>query len=117
VPVPQSGEVPEVLRAYCGEAIAPGCADLLTAISGMPCQSCLAASPVPLLALPRTPRSPVAPEWDDTGWWDLGLRSDQKITARFVLLLLLQDPDRDWSVAEVAARLGHDPHTVNLILL
>lgn len=41
VPVPMSGGMPEVLRAYCGVPIQPGGADLLPTMSGMPCERCL----------------------------------------------------------------------------
>lgn len=51
VPVPCPGALPAVLSAYCGVVIAPGMAELLTAISGMPCEPCLARSPIPVFAL------------------------------------------------------------------
>ncbi|MFD2400082.1 hypothetical protein ACFSZT_16295 [Prauserella oleivorans] len=41
VPVP-SEPVPDELVAYCGARILPGQADLLSHLTGMPCDSCLA---------------------------------------------------------------------------
>lgn len=127
VPVPDSAEIPQALRAYCGAEILPGAGELLDGVRGMPCERCLARSPIPAFAILRTlpaparvlldPGSAMDTGRDVVGWWDLGLRPEQKITARFVLLLLLQDPARDLSVAEIAVWLGCEVYTVNLIML
>lgn len=120
VPVPQSGDVPEVLRAYCGQEIPPGTAELLDGMSGMPCEPCLARSPIPAFAMLRSLLSATGaepPRDDVAAWWDLGLQPEQKIAARFVLLVLLQESARPLSVGEIALWLGQDPHTVNLIML
>jgi hypothetical protein len=62
VPAPDSDGVPEVLRAYCGTPILPGTADLLDGVTGMPCQNCLARSPIPAFAMLRTlPTTPPGP--------------------------------------------------------
>jgi hypothetical protein len=53
VPVPETGEVPPVLRAHCGATIAPGTADVLPTLSGMPCEPCLAGSRLPAFAMLR----------------------------------------------------------------
>jgi hypothetical protein len=53
VPVPNVVDVPEVLRAYCGQQIAPGTAERLNRVCGMPCEPCLARSPVPAFAMLR----------------------------------------------------------------
>src|SRR5205814_3775947 len=99
VPVPQSAEVPDTLRAYCGQEIHPGAADMLGAITGMPCEACLARSPIPAFALPRVlpPSTPalVGPEpggEEPAAWRDLAFSPEQRIAVRFVLLLLLQTP-------------------------
>jgi hypothetical protein len=133
VPVPRSGQTPDVLRAYCGRMIAPGTADLLDRISGMPCEACVARSPIPAFALTRVLPSGVAEDAVGGGdevaaWWDLGLQPEQRIAVRFVLLLLLQDPARRrpgdesalvWplSVGEIAVWLGQDTHLVTLVML
>lgn len=44
VPIPGSGPVPDRLHALCGEPIAPGDAEVLNRIAGMPCEACLVAS-------------------------------------------------------------------------
>lgn len=125
VPVPDSAAVPEVLCAYCGLEIEPGTAELLDSMSGMPCERCLAHSPSHTVLMRRG--LPLGSDDSSVGfglergavaeWWDLALQPEQKIIARFVLLLLLQDPARPVCVAEIADRLEHDPYTVNLILL
>lgn len=122
VPVPHSGDVPDVLRAYCGQEIPPGAAELLDGIAGMPCEPCIARSPIPAFAMLRTlPATATTEEVeqrsDVAAWWDLGLQPEQKIAARFVLLTLLQRQDRPLSVGEIALWLGQDPYTVNLIML
>lgn len=53
VPVPHVDGVPEVLRAYCGEEILPGAAELLGGVSGMPCNQCLSCSRIPAFAMLR----------------------------------------------------------------
>lgn len=122
--VPESREVPVVLRAYCGLEIARGAAELLDGISGMPCEECLARSPIPAFEMLRG-LSPAAPQLgpgtgvgrrDVAQWWEWGLRPEQRITARFVLLILLQDPTRYRSLAEIAVWLELDAHTVDAIL-
>lgn len=45
-PVSTADGWPEVLRAYCGFAIAPGQAEQLDAPTGMPCVLCLLRMPV-----------------------------------------------------------------------
>jgi hypothetical protein len=40
-PVPAGRGIPSQLTALCGLAITPGMADLVTAITGMPCSACL----------------------------------------------------------------------------
>jgi predicted transcriptional regulator len=125
VPVPDSHEVPEALQAYCGAGIAPGTAELLSEMSGMPCEPCLARSPLPAFALLRgvpIESGHATVEGSHAGrdlaaWWNLGLLPEQRIAARFVLLLLVQDPARSRTVGEIAERLDVEPPTVNLILL
>jgi hypothetical protein len=49
VPVPvDTADLPATLTAYCGLQIEPRSAELLTSISGMPCEQCMARSPSPL---------------------------------------------------------------------
>jgi len=124
VPVRECREVPMVLRAYCGAPIPPDGADLLSAVTGMPCEQCLARAPIPPFGMLHTPLTgatdPAAgsdqPE-DHTvvGWWDLALRPEQQLNARLVLLVLLQDPVLHRPATEVALRLGQDAHTVHLV--
>ena len=125
VPIPQADEVPDFLRAYCGEEILPGTAELLEGMSGMPCEPCLARSRIPVFAMLRMIPYETVPMVDGAererevaaAWWDLALQPDQKITARFVLLRLLQNQPPVFSVGEIALWLGQDPHTINLIML
>lgn len=42
--IPDSGPVPDQLRALCGEPIVPSDAEVLNRIAGMPCEACLVAS-------------------------------------------------------------------------
>lgn len=44
VPIPGSGPVPGELLALCGEPIAPGDAEVMNRVCGMPCEACLARS-------------------------------------------------------------------------
>jgi len=44
VPIPDSGPIPGLLSALCGEPIAPGDAEVLNGICGMPCEACLTRS-------------------------------------------------------------------------
>lgn len=53
VPMPQGHDAVAALSAYCGVVIRPGTTEVLTAISGMPCESCLARSPMPVFELLR----------------------------------------------------------------
>lgn len=117
-------EVAVTLRAYCGAEIAPGTAELLNGISGMPCETCLARSPIPAFALLRV--LPVGmgdgesqQRWDQhrDGWSDRALSPEQRLAARFVLLAMLQEPTGAMTVGEIAGRLRQDPRTVHLILL
>ncbi|TWE29311.1 hypothetical protein [Prauserella muralis] len=58
VPVPPGDTVPERLTAYCGQRFRPGQAELLTHITGMPCEACLAVSArdlAPARLLPALP--------------------------------------------------------------
>lgn len=48
-------ELPHVLTALCGQGFAPGTADVLAGIAGMPCVDCVRRSP-------GTDRSCVAPQ-------------------------------------------------------
>jgi hypothetical protein len=105
VPLPQGNDAPEVLRAYCGQEIAQGTAELLDGMSGMPCEPCLARSPIPAFAMLRL------------AWGNLGLPPNQKLAAHFALLLLLHDPSRLVSVSEIAVLLEQDPQTIHLIML
>lgn len=53
VPVPDAAEILAFLTAYCGLQIAPGSAEIVLSPGGMPCESCLARSPVPAFTLLR----------------------------------------------------------------
>lgn len=44
VPIPESGPLPDDVRALCGEPIEPADAEVLNRICGMPCEVCLSAS-------------------------------------------------------------------------
>lgn len=126
VPVGEWREVPIVLRAYCGTPIPPDSADLLSAVTGMPCEQCLAQAPLPPFAVLHTPQTGVtdpaagSDQLEDrtvAGSSDPALRPEQQLAARFILLFLLQEPGRHRSAAEMALRLGQDAHTVHQILL
>jgi hypothetical protein len=51
VPYVEPMEVPPALTAYCGLQIMSGAAELVDKPRGMPCESCLARSPVPAFAI------------------------------------------------------------------
>jgi len=53
-PAPDPGAMPAFLTAYCGLQIAPGSAELLDHMQGMPCEVCLGKSPIPAFAFLRT---------------------------------------------------------------
>jgi hypothetical protein len=46
VPLPEADAMPRHLTAYCGLRIAPGSGEVLHAPCGMPCEGCMARSPV-----------------------------------------------------------------------
>jgi hypothetical protein len=46
-PFPSGRSIPEQLRAFCGLAIRPGHAELVTVGTGMPCVACVVAAPDP----------------------------------------------------------------------
>jgi hypothetical protein len=46
-PIPSGRVIPEQLRAFCGLAIRPGQAELVTVGTGMPCVACVLAAPNP----------------------------------------------------------------------
>jgi hypothetical protein len=54
VPTPEADAMPQFLTAYCGLRIAPGSGEVLSTPAGMPCEPCLACSPV--VALDLLPR-------------------------------------------------------------
>lgn len=54
VRIPDTGAPPATLHTLCGTAIAPGTAELLTGVTGMPCGPCWAKAP-----LPDTSRTPI----------------------------------------------------------
>jgi hypothetical protein len=51
VPLPEPGEMPTLLRAFCGLVIAPGTVELLDGIRGMPHEACLAKSGIAVFAM------------------------------------------------------------------
>jgi hypothetical protein len=53
VPLAEADAMPQILTAYCGLRIAPGSGEVLSSPSGMPCESCLARSPVVAFAMLR----------------------------------------------------------------
>jgi hypothetical protein len=112
VPVPRPGAAVEVLSAYCGAVIAPGTAELLPVISGMPCEACLARSPIPAFSMLRG--LPIDGERDG-GWWERGLPREQQAVAMLVLRYLVE-AGRAVTLSEFAVRLGVDAATVNLVL-
>lgn len=115
VALPEANTKPEALRAYCGLKILPGSADLLDGVAGMPCEPCLAAFRVPWAMDCVIPPGQGA---NRAGWSDRSLVPQLRLDARFVLLILLQDPTRrPLSVAQIAERLGLEPDRVNLVLL
>jgi hypothetical protein len=56
VPLPEADAMPRHLTAYCGLRIAPGSGEVLTSPAGMPCEPCLAHSPVVSMAMLRQVR-------------------------------------------------------------
>jgi DNA-binding MarR family transcriptional regulator len=114
VPVPRPSAVPEVLSAYCGVVIAPGTAELLTAISGMPCEPCLAQSRIPAFAMLRG-QSTAASE-PDSAWWADRVPGEQQAVMVLALLYLLQEDGRPISLSELIALLGVDSATLTVVL-
>ena len=53
VPFSPSEAVPEILTTYCGLPIMSGTAESLDRLLGMPCEACLARSPIPAFAMLR----------------------------------------------------------------
>lgn len=53
VPLPDADAMPRFLTAYCGLRIAPGSGEVLATPVGMPCETCLARSPVPAFEMLR----------------------------------------------------------------
>jgi hypothetical protein len=123
VPVPESGLAgPGVLRAYCGVEISPGSAELLDGLAGMPCELCLAQCGFPIFAMTRllplaNHSGQSAAGEDQDGWSDRWLPQEVQVTIRFALLVLLEDPARSVSVAELADRLSMPPETINLAMM
>lgn len=56
VPLPEADAMPRHLTAYCGLRIAPGSGEVLTSPAGMPCELCLARSPVVSMTMLRQVR-------------------------------------------------------------
>jgi hypothetical protein len=56
VPLPEADAMPRHLTAYCGLRIAPGSGEVLTSPAGMPCELCLARSPVVSMTMLRQAR-------------------------------------------------------------
>jgi hypothetical protein len=56
VPVPDVDAMPQFLTAFCGLRIQPGCGEVLSVPHGMPCERCLARSPVVSFAMLRQSR-------------------------------------------------------------
>jgi hypothetical protein len=48
VPLPNPTTVPDSLVAHCGLRIAPEAGEVLPALTGMPCETCMARSPLPV---------------------------------------------------------------------
>lgn len=61
VPMPDADAMPPFLVAYCGLRIAPGSGEVLSTPVGMPCEPCLARSPVPTFALLQQFRGRLGP--------------------------------------------------------
>lgn len=53
VPVPDVDAMPRFLVAYCGLRILPDTAEVLPSVVGMPCELCMARSPLPAFAMLR----------------------------------------------------------------
>lgn len=47
IPMPDEGSIPNELVAYCGTIFAPGDAEAMPGVVGMPCTACLITAPVP----------------------------------------------------------------------
>jgi hypothetical protein len=63
VPLPEADAMPaQYLTAYCGLRIAPGSGEVLTSPAGMPCEMCLARSPVVSMTMLRQVRDRRAPQ-------------------------------------------------------
>jgi hypothetical protein len=66
VPLPEADAMPDTmpqyLTAYCGLRIAPGSGEVLTSPAGMPCEMCLARSPVVSMAMLRQVRDRRVPQ-------------------------------------------------------
>jgi hypothetical protein len=56
VPLPEADAMPQYLTAYCGLRIAPGSGEVLSSPAGMPCEMCLARSPVVSMTMLRQAR-------------------------------------------------------------
>ncbi|MGH3758267.1 hypothetical protein [Actinophytocola sp.] len=61
VPLPESEVLPRRLTAYCGLEIGPGEGEVLSSPAGMPCEVCLARSPVVSFAMLRRFRGRLRP--------------------------------------------------------
>lgn len=48
VPLPNPTTVPDFLTAHCGLRIGPKAGEVLPALTGMPCEACMARSPLPV---------------------------------------------------------------------
>ena len=57
VPLPEAGTQPSYLTTYCGLHIARGAGEVLNAPAGMPCEACLARSPVVSFEMLRQARA------------------------------------------------------------
>jgi hypothetical protein len=53
VPMPEADAMPQFLTAYCGLRIAPGSGEVLSSPCGMPCEPCMANSPVAAFSMLR----------------------------------------------------------------
>lgn len=75
VPVSAPEAIPEFLTAYCGLTIGPGAAELLDGLRGMPCEACLAGSPIPAFSMLRQSWQPSTLPAEPVGQlteWGLG---------------------------------------------
>lgn len=70
VPLPEADAMPDAmpyampqfLTAYCGLRIAPGSGEVLSSPAGMPCELCLARSPVVSMTMLRQVRDRRVPQ-------------------------------------------------------